>query len=326
MTNQRLLEVSYKRYILDQWLREFIAEYPVLGLIGNTPLMRVDLFSKELPHVEIFAKIESFNPGGSVKDRPVMRMLLEAIRSGQLTREKTILDSSSGNAGIAYANIGALLGYKVKIVMPDNVSTERKQRIKSHGAEILFTEGVLGYDEAMRACHRLYEANPDQYFFSNQYENDWNWKAHYDTTAPEILAQTNGKLTHVVVGVGTGGTITGVGRRLKESVPGIKIISVLPDNFPGIEGLKPLRGPNDIRPKILDESVIDEWINVTAEHAFELCQRLAKRGLFVGQSSGAYLYGAYQVAKREKTATIVTLFPDIGERYFSSGLWEGDTP
>jgi len=307
---------------MDQWLQQFISDYPALGLIGNTPLVRVDLFSQELPHVEIFAKIESFNPGGSVKDRPVMRMLLEGIRSGQLTHDKTILDSSSGNAGIAYANIGSLLGYKVKIVMPDNVSNERKQRIKSHGAKILFTEGVLGYDEAMRTCHRLYEANPDQYFFCNQYENDWNWKAHYESTAPEILTQTNGRLTHFVAGVGTGGTITGVGRRLKEVNPNIKIISVLPDNFPGIEGLKPLRGPDDIRPKILDESVIDEWIDVTAEDAFNMCQRLAKCGLFVGQSSGAYLYGAYQVAKREKTGTIVTLFPDIGERYFSSGLWE----
>lgn len=308
---------------MDQGLLKFISEYPALGLIGNTPLVRIDLFSKELPHVEIFAKIESFNPGGSVKDRPVMRMLLEGIRSGQLTKEKTILDSSSGNAGIAYASIGGLLGYRVKIVMPDNVSAERKQRIKSHGAKIFFTEGVQGYDEALRACHRLYEENPSQYFFSDQYSNDWNWKAHYDTTAPEILSQTNSKLTHLVVGVGTGGTVTGVGRRLKEAVPGIKIVSVLPDNFPGIEGLKPLRGPNDIRPKILDESVIDEWIDVTAEDAFDLCQRLAKRGFFVGQSSGAYLYGVHQIAKREKTATIVTLFPDIGERYFSSGLWEG---
>jgi cysteine synthase B len=307
---------------MDTWLRDQIQKYPALGLIGNTPLVRVDLFSEELPDVAIFAKIESFNPGGSVKDRPVMRMLLEGIRAGHLTPEKTILDSSSGNAGIAYASIGGLLGYKVKIVMPDNVSTERKQRIKSHGAELLFTEGVSGYDEAMRTCHRLYEENPNQYFFSNQYENDWNWKAHYDTTAAEILSQTDGHLTHFVVGVGTGGTITGVGRRLKEANPNIKIISVLPDNFPGIEGLKPLRGPNDIRPKILDELVIDEWLDVTADDAFNICQRLAKRGLFVGQSSGAFLYGAYQVAKREKVGTLVTLFPDIGERYFSSGLWE----
>jgi len=311
---------------MDQWICKYIEKYPALGLIGNTPLVRVDLFSEELPEVEIFAKIESFNPGGSVKDRPVMRMLLEGIRSGQLTPEKIILDSSSGNAGIAYASIGGLLGYKVKIVMPDNVSSERKQRIKSHGAELLFTEGVCGYDEAMRACHRLYDENPNQYFFSNQYENDWNWKAHYDTTATEILAQTNGQLTHFVVGVGTGGTITGVGRRLKEVNPNIKIISVLPDNFPGIEGLKPLRGPNDIRPKILDESVIDEWIAVTTDDAFNVCQGLSKRGLFVGQSSGAFLYGAYQVAKQAlqvaRPLRIVTLFPDIGERYFSSGLWE----
>jgi cysteine synthase B len=307
---------------MDTWLNEYIARYPSLGLIGNTPLVKVDLFSKELPDVEIFSKVESFNPGGSVKDRPVMRMLLEGIRSNRLTPGKTILDSSSGNAGIAYAMIGGLLGYKVKIVMPDNVSTERKQRMKSHGADILFTDGVLGYDEALRTCHRVYQENPDQYFFSDQYSNDWNWKAHYDTTAPEILSQTGGKMTHLVVGVGTGGTVTGVGRRLKENVPGIKVVSILPDNFPGIEGLKPLRDPNDIRPKILDESVIDEWVPVATDDAFDFCHRLAKRGLFVGMSSGAYLSGVYQIAKREKRARIVTLFPDLGERYFSARLWE----
>ncbi len=306
---------------MDQWLAQCIERYPSLGLIGNTPLVRVDLFSRELPQANIFSKIECFNPGGSIKDRPVMRMLLEGIRSGALHPQKTILDSSSGNAGIAYAMMGSILGCPVKIVMPDNVSSERKRRILAHGAQIVFSDGVAGYDEALRLCHKMYEETPEQYFFSDQYSNDWNWKAHYETTGPEILAQTDGKITHLVVGVGTGGTVTGVGRRLKEAIPGVQVISVLPETFPGIEGLKPLAHPNDIRPKILDDSVIDEWVPVSADEAFTVCQKLARRGLFVGQSSGAYLYAAYEIAKRERTVSIVTIFSDLGERYFSTGLW-----
>ena len=301
---------------------ELINKYPLLKLVGDTPLIEINLFKKEFPSANIFAKVEWFNPGGSIKDRPVMHMLLDAIQRGELTKHTTILDSSSGNAGIAYAMIGNALGFNVKLVMPTNVSRERKLRIAAHGAEMHFTDAFLGYDEALRTCHRMYEQNKSQYFFCDQYSNEWNWRAHYMTTAEEILRQTQGKLTHFVAGVGTGGTITGVGRKLKEINPKIKIIAVLPETFPGIEGLKPLSHPDDIRPKIFDESLIDEWVETSSEDAYEYCHKLALHGLFAGQSSGAYISAAYKIAQREKTCSIVTLFSDLGERYMSTGLWD----
>ena len=299
-----------------------LSDYPLLQLIGQTPLAKIDLFNNELPNVEIYAKMETYNPGGSVKDRPVLRMITEAIASGELTREKVILDSSSGNAGIAYAMIGAALGYNVELVIPDNASEERKKRISSHGAKIIFTDALLGYDEALREVDRRYKENPDKYFFKSQYENDNNWRAHYDTTGVEIWEQTKGKLTHFVAGVGTGGTITGVGRRLKEYNPDIHICSIAPEEFPGIEGLKALVHEDDIVPEILDESVIDSRIPTTIEDAHDMCNRLANHGWFVGQSSGGYLYGAYTLAKEIQEGIIVTVFNDLGERYFSTRLWD----
>ena len=266
--------------------------YPILQQIGNTPLVRIDVFSDELPNVEIYAKAEMYNPGGSIKDRSVLRMLTEAIRSGELNLDKMILDSSSGNAGIAYAMIGAVLGHRVELVIPDNASEERKKRIKAHGAQVVYTDAILGYDEALREVHRRYEESPDKYFFADQYKNENNWRAHYDTTAVEIWEQRRGELTHFVGGVGTGGTVTGVGRRLKEYNPGSQICCITPDEFPGIEGLKPLGNPEDIVPEILDESVVDCKIPVTIDQAYDICSCLAKRGWFVGQSSGAYLQGA----------------------------------
>ncbi len=307
------MEVRYQKYI---------DEFPALGLIGNTKMFPVKLFSRELPSFEIFAKAEWMNPGGSIKDRPVMRMLLEAVINGQLTSDKTILDSSSGNAGIAYAMIGTMLGYSVELVVPGNASEERKRRIRAHGAKLIFTDPIQGYDEALRTCHRLHRENPQKYLLVNQYANENNWRAHYETTAAEILEQTAGKLTHFVAGVGTGGTITGVGRRLKEANPHIKIICVIPESFPGIEGLKPLESPQDIRPEILDESVIDEKLRVTAEDAYDYCRKLARQGIFVGQSSGAYLWGAHQIGLREKRGRCATVFSDTGERYFSTHLWD----
>jgi cysteine synthase B len=263
-----------------------------------------------------------YNPGASIKDRPVLRMLTEAIQSGELTRDKIILDSTSGNAGIAYAMIGAVLGYRVELVIPGNASEERKKRIKAHGANIIYTDPLQGYDEALREVHRRHEASPEKYFFADQYKNDNNWRAHYDTTAVEIWEQTGGKLTHFVAGVGTGGTITGVGRRLKEHNPAIQICCISPDEFPGIEGLKPMGKPEDIVPEIFDESVADCKIPVTIDQAYEICNRLAKRGWFVGQSSGGYLKGAYEVAKQIGKGVIVTVFNDLGERYFSTRLWD----
>lgn len=299
-----------------------ITDFPLLQLIGQTPLTKIDLFKNEFPKVDIYAKVETYNPGGSIKDRPVLRMLTEAIVTGELTREKTILDSSSGNAGIAYAMIGAALGYKVELVIPDNASEERKKRILSHGARIIYTDAILGYDEALREVDRRFEANPEKYFFKSQYENENNWRAHYDTTGVEILQQTDGKITHFVAGVGTGGTITGVGRRLKDYNSDIKVCSIVPEEFPGIEGLKPLGSPDDIVPEILDESIIDYRIPASTEDALEMCNRLAEKGWFVGTSSGGYLFGAYKLAQEIQQGTIITVFNDIGERYFSMRLWD----
>lgn len=302
-------------------VREIIERYPVLGLIGNTPLVRVDLFKPELPNFSVHAKLEYFNPGGSIKDRPVLRMLAEAVASGEV-RGRTVLDSSSGNAGIAYAMIGSVLGLKVELIVPGNASVERKKRILAHGATLTHTDPLDGYDEALRVAHRMAEEQADEYFFCDQYKNDGNWRAHFDTTAEEILAQTDGRLTHFVAGVGTGGTVTGVGRRLKQHDPEIQVWSVRPEVFPGVEGLKPLGHPGDIVPDILDESVVDRWIDVTSEEAQGHAQRMARAGLFVGQSSGAYLEGALQVGREVDDAVVVTMFSDFGERYISTPLWE----
>jgi cysteine synthase B len=306
--------------------RPFLERCPALALIGGTRLVRVPddaaFAGEELPGCEVWAKAEWTNPGGSIKDRPVLRMLLEAELSGALGPGKTILDSSSGNAGIAYAMIGAMLGRPVELVVPGNASLERKRRILAHGATLVQTDPLEGYDEALRTCHRKYEADPDRYFLCDQYSNEHNWRAHHETTAVELLEQTGGRLTHFVAGIGTGGTITGVGRRLKEHDPSIRIVAVIPDPFPGIEGLKPLERPEDIRPKILDESVIDERIKVGIEDAFAGCRRLARRGLFVGQSSGAVLEAIHRLARRERRGRFATVFADLGERYFSTGLWD----
>jgi cysteine synthase B len=308
---------------VDRRIEPFLNRYPVLRAIGNTPLAPVSIFGDELPGVEVLAKMECLNPGGSLKDRPVLHMLLAALANGRLQPGKTILDSSSGNAGIAYAMVGRIIGYPVEIVIPNNASTERKKRLLAHGAQLIYTDALKGYDEALREVHRRHDADADaqHYFFCDQYSNEDNWRAHYETTAAEILEQTGGRLTHIVAGVGTGGTVTGLGRRLKEHDPKIRLICVLPEVFPGIEGLKPL-GPEDIVPAILDETVIDERIPVTSEDAYKMCARLARAGFFVGQSSGAYMVGVERIARRERAGRFVTLFNDLGERYFSTRLWD----
>jgi cysteine synthase B len=307
--------------------RELQARYaercPAISLVGNTPLVRVNCFQDELPDAEIYAKIESFNPGGSLKDRPVAYMLLSALDKGDLHPARTILDSSSGNAGIAYAWIGGALGIPVKLVIPDNASLERKKRILSHGASIHFTRAQDGYDEALREVRRLAASDPGAYYFADQYGNELNWRAHYETTADEIWDQTGGRVTHFVAGVGTGGTITGVGRKLKEKNPNVRVECVVPDAFPGVEGLKPLKDPHDIVPAILDKSVIDRMWDADVDEGWRMSQRLAKAGLFGGQSSGAYLAGAYRVAKEVKKGVIVTILNDVGERYMSTRLWDG---
>ena len=297
---------------------QFIERYPPLAAIGNTPTVRVDL-DYDTGDAAVFVKCEQLNPGGSIKDRPVLRMLVEAILAGDLTPDKTILDATSGNAGIAYAMIGAVLGYRVALVMPENASEERKKRLIAHGAEIIATDPMLGYDETLYEVKRRYEANPDRYFWCDQYSNMNNPQAHYDTTAEEILAQVPG-ITHFVAGVGTGGTISGVGRRLKEHDSSIRIVGINPPEWPGVEGLKPL-GEGHIIPNTFDQSVVDEMLPIDVDEARDVSLALSAKGLFAGQSSGAYMLGAIKTAQQARAATVVTVFNDIGERYFSTGMW-----
>ena len=297
---------------------DFLAEHPALLAIGNTPMARLDL-PLDVGEAEIHAKFENLNPGGSIKDRPVLRMVVEAILSGALTREKVILDATSGNAGVSYAMLGATLGYEVELVMPSNASEERKKRVLAHGAAITFTDPMLGYDETLREVKRKYEREPDKYFWCDQYGNPNNPVAHYETTAGEILQQVP-DVTHFVAGVGTGGTISGVGRRLKESNPDVQVVSINFDEWPGVEGLKPL-GQGHIVPDTFDESVVDRMMSIDIDEAYRMSKLLSSKGLFAGQSSGAYLLGAYDVAKEAGKGRVVTIFNDIGERYFSTGMW-----
>jgi len=307
---------------IDNRYLEFHRRYPALNLVGNTRMVEILCFKEEFPEVSIYAKAEYANPGGSLKDRPVRRMLLEAFIEGKIGKGQVVLDSSSGNAGIAYAMIGAMMKVPVQIVVPGNASKERKMRIQAHGATLVQTDPIEGYDEALREGHRIHEREPDRFFHCDQYANDNNWLAHYHDTAGEILAQTDGKLTHFVSGIGTGGTLTGVGRRLKKEVPGVEIVQIVPEDFPGIEGLKPLESPGDIIPKILDSSVVDQKVRVSSADAASRCALLARFGIFAGQSSGAYLQGVYETAKRVRKGVIVTILNDIGERYMSTRLWE----
>ena len=298
----------------------------VFSGIGNTPLVELD-FLEEIPQgVRLFAKLESANPGGSIKDRPVARMLSAALRDGHLEGGRRLLDSSSGNAGIAYAMLGAALGIPVTLVVPGNASRERLQRITAHGAELILTDPIEGYDHALRESQRLAAEQPERYWHCDQYSNDGNWKAHHEGTGAELLAQTREAAASpphaFVAGVGTGGTITGAGRRLREANPDVHIACVIPDVFPGIEGLKPLGAPDDIVPKILDEALIDERIDVRMEQATAVCRRLSKAGLFVGPSSGAYVHAALAVAATGRYRVVATILSDGGERYSSTGMWD----
>ena len=275
--------------------------------------------------------VESTNPGGSIKDRPVARMLTAALSRGDLGEGRRLLDSSSGNAGIAYAQFGALLGVPVTLVVPGNASRERLERMKAFGADLLLTDPMEGYDHTIRTARRLAEDHPDLYWYANQYENDDNWRAHYETTGEEIVRQLDAAIGQppdvFVAGVGTGGTLTGVGRRLRRQHPGVKLVTVIPEIFPGIEGLKPLGQAGDLVPEILDVSLIDRRIEVTSDQAIRTTRELAEQGLFVGPSSGAYVYAAHRAAEEMASGTIVTILSDTGERYGSTGLWNtADSP
>ena len=293
--------------------------------IGNTPLLRIHLFDEAAPGVEIYAKAEFMNPGGSVKDRPALRMIEEGERSGRLTRDKTILDSTSGNTGIAYAMIGAAKGYRVKLVMPTNVSEERKALVTAFGAEIEYSDALEGSDGAILLARQMRDAEPDRYFMPDQYNNDANWQAHYDGTGLEIWEQTGGRVTHFIAGLGTSGTFVGTSRRLKELSPSVRCISVEPDEpWHGLEGLKHME--TSIVPGIYDPSIADLNVGVATEEAYEVARKLATtEGILIGHSSGAALC----VAGREGAAlaasgqggVIVIVFADGGDRYLSSGLY-----
>lgn len=295
----------------------------ILEQIGKTPLLRFVNITKELDRVSIYGKAEWFNPGGSVKDRPALRMIEEGERTTVLTRDKVILDSSSGNTGIAYALIGAVKGYRVELAVPRNVSQERKRILQAYGAHVIYTDPLAGSDGAIREAHRRYEDNPEKYFMPDQYNNPANWWAHYDTTGPEIIEQTKGQITHFVAGVGTSGTLMGTGRRLREFNPRIQIAAVLPaEDLHGIEGLKHME--TAIVPGIWNEQFPDLRLEVRTEDAYTMARRLAlEEGILVGQSGGATVYAALQLARQITEGVIVTILPDAGDRYFSTGLWEG---
>ena len=303
-------------------IQDFINRYPALKDIGNTPLVELDIPQDiaDIGEASIYAKFEHLNPGGSIKDRPVLRMLAKAIIDGALTPDKTILDATSGNAGIAFAMIGAILGYSVALVMPENASEERKKRLGAHGANLVFTDAQKGYDEALYEVKRRFQRNPDKYFYCDQYSNVNNPLAHYETTAVELLDQAP-FITHFVAGVGTGGTISGIGRRLKETNPDIEVICIDFEEWPGVEGLKPL-GEGHIIPETFDSSVVDQMLHIDTLKAYEVSSSMAGKGIFAGQSSGAYLLGAIEVARLSKSGNIVTIFNDIGERYFSTSMWD----
>jgi S-sulfo-L-cysteine synthase (O-acetyl-L-serine-dependent) len=295
----------------------------ILEQIGKTPMLRFVNITKELDRVSIYGKAEWFNPGGSVKDRPALRMIEEGERTTVLTRDKVILDSSSGNTGIAYALIGAVKGYRVELAVPRNVSQERKRILQAYGAHVIYTDPLAGSDGAIREAHRRYEDNPEKYFMPDQYNNPANWWAHYDTTGPEIIEQTKGQITHFVAGVGTSGTLMGTGRRLREFNPRIQIAAVLPaEDLHGIEGLKHME--TAIVPGIWNEQFPDLRLEVRTEDAYTMARRLAlEEGILVGQSGGAAVYAALQLARQITEGVIVTILPDAGDRYFSTGLWEG---
>ena len=292
-------------------------------LIGNTPLVRLRHIEQEAPGVEIYGKAEFFNPGGSVKDRPAFNMILEGEKSGALRPGKIILDATSGNTGIAYAMIGAARGYKVRICIPRNASPERKKILRAYGAEIIQTPPAEQSDGAIRMVKKLYAEDPDTYFYPDQYGNDANWQAHFKTTGPEIWHQTEQRITHFVAGMGTTGTMMGVGRYLKSVSPSVMLVSMQPDSpFNGLEGLKHLE--TAIVPPIYDPTVADLNVECRTEDAYVMVKRLAREeGLLVGISAGGNVHTALQVAKAApQGSVIVTVLCDGADRYMSERFWE----
>jgi S-sulfo-L-cysteine synthase (O-acetyl-L-serine-dependent) len=301
----------------------------ILDQIGNTPLLRLGKIDAGFTGIEIYGKAEFFNPGGSVKDRPALNMILDGERTGRLTPARVVLDATSGNTGIAYAMIGAARSYRIKLVLPSNVSPERKQTLRAYGAETVWSDPGEGSDGAIRLCREIYLADPDRYFYPDQYNNPANWRAHFETTGPEIVEQTAGRVTHFVAAMGTSGTFMGVSRRLKRDVPGVECISVQPSSgFHGLEGLKHM--PTNIVPGIYDPKLADDNLWIETEDAYAMTRRLGRdEGILVGISSGANVAAACTVARRlvreGRSGVIVTVFCDGAAKYLSEEFWgEGD--
>ena len=294
----------------------------ILDQIGNTPLIRLWYVARDFPDVEIYAKGDGFNPGGSVKDRPALNMIRDGERTGKLQPGGTLIDATSGNTGIAYAMIAAAKGYHVRLFLPANASSERKRILKAYGAEVVLTEAAEGSDGAIRACREEYRQDPDEYFYPDQYNNPANFLAHYDGTGVEIWKQTRGRVTHFVTGLGTSGTFMGVGRRLREYSSDIKLISMQPSSgFHGLEGLKHME--TAIVPGIYDEELADENIGIDTEDAYKIVKQLAKEeGLLVGISSGANVAAALKVAARIGKGVIVTVLCDAADKYLSEHFWD----
>lgn len=290
-------------------------------LIGNTPLLELKKLNRQ-PRVELYAKAEWANPGGSVKDRPALKMIQEGERAGLLTPDKTIIDATSGNTGIAYAMLGAALGYRVKLCLPQNASAERKRILRAYGAELVLTDPLAGTDGAITEVRRLVAEDPDKYFYPDQYNNPANWQAHYETTAPEIFRQTAGRITHFIAGLGTSGTFVGTGRRLRELKPELRLLSMQPDSpYHGLEGMKHM--PTAIVPGIYDTTLADEELEVATEEAYAMVRQLARvEGWFVGVSAAANIVAALRVAERLEAGVIVTILCDGGSRYLSEKFWD----
>jgi len=309
---------------------ELPADRPAVGQsllerIGNTPLLRLERVGSEFPNIQFFAKAEWFNPGGSVKDRPALSMIRGGLANGTLSPGKTIVDATSGNTGIAYAMIGAAIGYPVKLFLPHSASHERKRILGAYGAELVMTPGDEGTDGAIRRVRELVAANPEAYFYPDQYSNPANWQAHYRTTANEIWEQTRGEITHFVAALGTSGTFVGTSRRLRELNPAIRFVSLQPDGpWNGLEGWKHMA--TALRPAIYDDTLADENLEVSTEEAYRLVKRLAREeGLLVSPSAAAALLGCFAVAKtvaRGKKANIVTIFADSASKYLSERFWD----
>lgn len=295
-----------------------------VDLVGNTPLLELPSISAETPDVRIFGKAEWYNPGGSVKDRPAMWMIRDGEQSGALTPEKTLLDATSGNTGIAYAWIGAALGYKVKLCMPKNASEERKKILRAYGVDFVLTDPGEGSDGAIREARRLYAEDPERYFYPDQYSNPANPRSHYESTGPEIWEQTAGEVTHFVAGLGTSGTFVGTATRLKEYNPDIRVISFEPDSpFHGLEGMKHMESA--IVPNIYDPSVADENRRTATENAYDMVKRVAREeGILIGISAGAAVATALQVAREIESGTVVTILCDGADKYLSESFWEED--